>query len=63
MAPSARRCRASACCVGLSFGGTTQHGDAFTASEYAAMARDAGLQAGPPLPLPPTQERLIELVV
>jgi 2-polyprenyl-3-methyl-5-hydroxy-6-metoxy-1,4-benzoquinol methylase len=42
--------------------GTTQHGDAFTALEYAAMTRDAGLQAGPPLPLPPTQERLIELV-
>jgi SAM-dependent methyltransferase len=41
----------------------TQHGDAFTASEYAAMARDAGLQAGPPVPLPPSQERLIELVV
>lgn len=41
----------------------TQHGDAFTASEYTSMAQDAGLRAGPPLPLPPTPERLIELVI
>jgi 2-polyprenyl-3-methyl-5-hydroxy-6-metoxy-1,4-benzoquinol methylase len=42
---------------------TTQHGDAFTATEYAAMARDAGLRAGPAVPLPPSQERLMELFV
>jgi 2-polyprenyl-3-methyl-5-hydroxy-6-metoxy-1,4-benzoquinol methylase len=41
----------------------TQHGDAYTATEYAAMAQDAGLRAGLPLPLPPSQERLIELIV
>jgi 2-polyprenyl-3-methyl-5-hydroxy-6-metoxy-1,4-benzoquinol methylase len=40
---------------------TTQHGDAFTEAEYAAMARDAGLRAGAAVPLPPSQERLIEL--
>ncbi len=40
---------------------TTQHGDAFTEPEYAAMAREAGLHAGAAVPLPPSQERLIEL--
>lgn len=40
---------------------TTQHGDAFTEAEYAAMARDAGLSAAAAVPLPASQERLIEL--
>ena len=40
---------------------TTQHGDAFTEAEYAAMARDAGLRPEAAVPLPPSQERLIEL--
>jgi 2-polyprenyl-3-methyl-5-hydroxy-6-metoxy-1,4-benzoquinol methylase len=40
---------------------TTQHGDAFTEAEYAAMARDAGLRAEAAVPLPPSPERLIEL--
>ena len=40
---------------------TTQHGDAFTEAEYAAMARDAGLRAGAAMPLLPSHERLIEL--
>lgn len=40
---------------------TTQHGDAFTEVEYAAMARNAGLRAGAAVPLPLSQERLIEL--
>jgi 2-polyprenyl-3-methyl-5-hydroxy-6-metoxy-1,4-benzoquinol methylase len=40
---------------------TTQHGDAFTEAEYAAMAREAGLRAASAVSLPPSQERLIEL--
>jgi 2-polyprenyl-3-methyl-5-hydroxy-6-metoxy-1,4-benzoquinol methylase len=40
---------------------TTQHGDAFTEAEYAAMARDAGLRAEAAVSLPPSPERLIEL--
>ena len=53
--------------VPASFGfmmvGTTQHGDAFTEADYAAMAHDAGLRASPAVPLPPSQEKLMELFV
>ena len=41
--------------------GTTQRGDAFTSSEYAAMARDAGFRTTTLAPLPPSQESVIEL--
>jgi hypothetical protein len=41
--------------------GTTQRGDAFTLSEYTAMARDAGYRSATMDPLPPSPESLIEL--
>ncbi len=41
--------------------GTTQHGDAYTAKEYAAMAQEAGFSMKPAIPLPPSPQQLIEL--
>jgi precorrin-6B methylase 2 len=40
---------------------TTQRGDAFTLSEYTAMARDAGYRSATMAPLPPSPESVIEL--
>lgn len=39
---------------------TTQHGDAFTGADYAAMARDAGYRDISVTPLPPSPHSMVE---
>ena len=44
-------------------GGQNENRCSCMETEYAAMARDAGLGSGPAVPLPPSPDRLMELFV